>query len=455
MSIRAKAFAAMPLSALLFLGGCSVDDMFGSSTQMTSEAQEHTTGLAVADEPFAARTGAAILGEGGSAADAASAMFFALSVTYPAAAGLGGGGICVVREAGGAAHEYDFQARDASGGGAFAVPGTVRGFYDMQKAHGSLPWQRVVAPAEAMAATGFPISEALAARLTDAQNVVRLDAALAAEFLDESGQPKAAGTVVMNRALADTLGAVRLAGADGFYKGQVAARIAAYAAAQGGALSTAELANYSGATGAPRAMAVRGATVLLPGPRTGAGAFVGAMVDELNQAQGAPDQAAAGAVARVLARFKITSLPKDLGSTGFAALDANGQAVACAVTLNAPFGSAHTAQDTGVLLAPAPSGGQMGLASAFLAPMIAADDGKVLLAGAGAGGPNGAAAMGNALLTAVGRGRLGTQADLRSTGQAPFDTVNVIACQDICVALSDPGAHGLGAAAPAPIPPAQ
>ncbi len=82
------------------------------------------------------------------------------------------------------------------------MPGAVRGFAEMQKLYGALPWQRIVAPGEAYAATGFPISQALSARLAGAQNVVRLDAALAAEFLDEAGQPRAAGTEVRNLALA-------------------------------------------------------------------------------------------------------------------------------------------------------------------------------------------------------------------------------------------------------------
>ena len=88
MFARSKAFIAAPLA--LWLGGCSLGGTwFTTSTISSSEAQERTTGLAVADEPYAARAGAAILGEGGSAADAAAAMFFALSATYPVAAGLG------------------------------------------------------------------------------------------------------------------------------------------------------------------------------------------------------------------------------------------------------------------------------------------------------------------------------------------------------------------------------
>jgi gamma-glutamyltranspeptidase/glutathione hydrolase len=155
----------------------------------------------------------------------------------------------------------------------------------------------------------------------------------------------------------------------------------------------------------------------------------------------------ATAVGQSLASFGISSPPGDLGSTGFAAVDENGQAASCAVTLNGPFGSGRTATGTGVVLGATPSSAA-GLASAFLAPVIATSNGAVGLAGAGAGGPNGAAAAIIAVLEAAGGRKLGRRGDLRGTGAAPYDTVNMISCDEqACVPLTDPGAHGLGAAA--------
>src|SRR5258708_4992747 len=254
-------------------------------------------------------------------------MFCRVTATYAVAAGLGGGGIWLMRDASGQVTEFDFLTKAPKAGGAYALPGAVAGFAALQKQYGALPWQRVVAPGEAYAATGFPVSQALAVRLASAQNILRLDAGLAAAFLDEAGQPG------------------------------------------------------------------------------------------------------------------------DLGSTGFAAVDAGGAAAACAVTLNGPFGSARMATGTGVVLGATPSG-PAGLASAFLTPVIATSGGAVGLAGAGAGGPRGTAAALQAVLDAAGGRRLGKRGDLRGTGAAPYDMVNMISCGgDACVALTDPGAHGLGAAA--------
>jgi gamma-glutamyltranspeptidase/glutathione hydrolase len=464
--MQLKHFSALFAAPLLLLGGCqtisSLGDHAAAAVGLEDEAPKTYTssevsqavrsGIAVADEPLAAQAGAAALASHGSAVDAVATMFFTLSATYPVAAGLGGGGICLVRDASGQVTEFDFLARAPRGGGPYAAPGAVRGFAVMQKLYGALPWQRVVAPGEAYAATGFPISQALGARLSQAQNIVRLDAGLAAEFLDESGQPRAMGSEARNIALGETLSQVRLNGADGFYAGTVAARIASYTAAQGGMVGMADLAATAVQQGPARARGAGSFVTWLPGARTGAGAFTASLLDNLsNQLRTTRDPGAAtvGAVRASLAAFGVGTLPHDLGSTGFAAVDADGEAASCAVTLNGPFGSGRTVAGTGVQLAATPSG-PGGLANAFLTPIIASDSSGVALAGAGAGGPNGTAAAIYAVLEAAGGRQLGKRGDLRGTGAAPYDTVNMISCDaQACVALSDPGAHGAGATAEA------
>jgi gamma-glutamyltranspeptidase/glutathione hydrolase len=452
-------FLALIAAPALMLGGCQTISSLGDHAAATvglgddvpraytasQESQARRTGIAVADEPLAARAGAAALTLHGSAVDAVTSMFFTLAATYPVAAGLGGGGICLVSDPNGQVTEFDFLTKAPRRAGAYALPGAVKGFATIHKLYGALPWQRVVAPGEAYAATGFPISQALAARLATAQNIVRLDAALAAEFLDEAGRPRAAGSEAKNVPLSETLSQIRQNGADGFYKGQVGERIVAYSDAQGGAISTDELGAMQALQGPARSHGTGRFVTWLPGARTGAGAFSASLLNNMSRGGRSADMVAA--VQQSLAGFGVGVLPVDLGSTGFAAVDANGQAAACAVTLNGPFGSGRTATGTGVVLGANPSG-PAGVASAFLTPVIATGNRQAALAGVGAGGPDGAGAALYAVIEAAGGRPLGKRGDLRGTGRAPYDTVNMISCsEDSCVALADPGAHGAGAVA--------
>ncbi len=435
------------------LVGCS---LFGLDEKESPAVSK--TGFVVGDEPHAVQAGVSMLMQGGSAADAATAMYFALSATYPVAAGLGGGGICVARDPGSSRSEaVSFLSRDSAAGGAFGVPGNVRGFSVLHQRFGRLPWQRVVAPGEGLAATGFPISQALAARLRASQNVIRLDANLAAEFLNESGQVKPAGTVVSNADLAATLTAIRIFGPNALYQGAIAQKLVDYSASQGVGYKLNELAGYPVDNQSPTAMAIGEQTVLLPPRKVGAGAYATSLLARVVNAQGEvtagnnPAVAVAVATKATLDQFGIKSLPRDLGATGFAAVDDTGQAVACAVTLNGPFGSGHTASNTGVILARAPSSAEAGLSGAFLTPVIATsgDNGTPVLAGAGAGGPNGTAAIGYTLLRMALNQEVTQPGEIHSTGLAPFDTINVIVCQgDRCAAIPDPAAAGLGAEAP-------
>src|SRR5215813_12230098 len=134
--------------------------------------------MVVAQEPLAADVGVAVLRSGGNAVDAAVAVGFALSVTYPYAGNLGGGGFMLVRFADGRSTFIDFRERapeqashdmflDAQGNPtadsvdgwrAVGVPGTVRGFGLAQSKYGSREWRDLIAPAVALAATGFPLS---------------------------------------------------------------------------------------------------------------------------------------------------------------------------------------------------------------------------------------------------------------------------------------------------------
>ena len=104
-------------------------------------------GGVAADEPHAVLVGRDVLAAGGSAADAAVAMYFMLSVTYSSAASLGGGGLCLTRDSKTEKVEtLDFLGQTSSGAGGVPinVPGNPRGFFALHAKYGSLEWREII-----------------------------------------------------------------------------------------------------------------------------------------------------------------------------------------------------------------------------------------------------------------------------------------------------------------------
>lgn len=115
--------------------------------------------------------------------------------------------------------------RDAAlSGAATGVPGTVRLLDTAHRAHGRLPWPRLFERAIQLAEDGFPISPRLHA-LIAAEKPEAFSPAARALFYDPDGKPKATGTVLKNPELAATLKAVASGGAAAFYAGPIAEAI--------------------------------------------------------------------------------------------------------------------------------------------------------------------------------------------------------------------------------------
>lgn len=198
---------------------------------------EGFAGAAVADEPQAVIVARDILSAGGTAADAATAMAFALTVTLPTAASLGGGGVCLVqdRDANDAlrVEALDFLPRTAAGppgpdGGAITVPGLPRGLFALHARDGVLRWETVVSPAETLARQGFTASRALA-RQVQALGGMPMESTVSQVFgvgMIREGQRLQA------RDLARALGQARVA-PGGYHAGDMAGQVIAAAAELG------------------------------------------------------------------------------------------------------------------------------------------------------------------------------------------------------------------------------
>ena len=94
--------------------------------------------MVAGDEPRAVLIGREVLGNGGTAVDAAVAMYFAMAVTLPSRVSLGGGGVCVLFQGGEKrGHAIEFLARAAPSGG--MVPSGMRA---MAPCAGNSFWRR-------------------------------------------------------------------------------------------------------------------------------------------------------------------------------------------------------------------------------------------------------------------------------------------------------------------------
>lgn len=414
-------------------------------------------GFVVADEPQAALIARDVLEKGGTVVDAAVSLYFTLAVTQPQAASLGGGGICLVHDRSERTTEsIEFLPRRASAGGPVAIPGNVRGFALMHARYGQTAWSSLLAPAERLAATGTPVSRAMARSIQRNVVTIRGDQALARSLLAPSGLPLKELDEATQIELASTMGLVRSRGVSALYAGDAARVFATAIGEAGGNVSADDLRNYRPLVNDAGRLSAGTVTLRIPSANVGAGVFaenLWAGLQDIAPSDGIGAARAADAVALQLgAQGK---LPDDLGSTGFAVSGANGDAVACAVTSNGVFGTGRTAGGTGVVMARSPDEPTSGLAPAFLAPVIAIapDKATVTYVGASGGGPAAVAGVqqvARQLLTSSGTGLVDA---IRTATPGPAPLVNAMSCPLGPVGLAaceigvDPDGAGLGAEA--------
>jgi len=223
-------------------------------------------GMVAAQNSLSAQAGAAVLGDGGNAVDAAVAVGFSLAVTLPRAGNLGGGGFMLVHDAANddnIAIDYREMAplqatrnmyldengdvdptRSKFSHLASGVPGTVAGLYYAHQKFGRLPWKRLLQPAIRQARDGIVVNYDLAELLkTRKASLCRNDAACG-YFYKQGGVPYEAGDIFVQKDLARTLKLIARHGPAAFYNGRVADLIDAEMQRGGGYVDKASLAAY-------------------------------------------------------------------------------------------------------------------------------------------------------------------------------------------------------------------
>ena len=339
-------------------------------------------GGVAADEPRAALVAREVLSAGGSAADAAVAAGFMLSVTLPSRAGLGGGGACMAYDPakssvnGGVPEAVLFVSPPGGGSGArpAAVPMLARGLYALFARYGGKrPFESLTIYAEQAARFGMPVSRAFARDLSVVAGPLAGDPLARAVFFQADGQPLGEGMQLLQSDLGATLAQLRVAGVGDLHVGVLARKIVEAAGTAGGGLTLASLRDaLPGYAPAITVDAPGGdKAAFLPPPADGglaAAAAFRVLQGPSGSLQAAQDRALAVAAAwraqaggqpadpaaLLAASVPAASLPPLPASTSLVTLDRDGRAVACAFTMNNLFGTGRIAPGTGVLLAASP-----------------------------------------------------------------------------------------------------
>ncbi len=248
--------------------------------------------MVVSAQPYASQVGVDIMKKGGNAVDAAIATHFALSVVFPAAGNIGGGGFMVVRLKDGTTATLDFREKapaaatadmyldkdgnvieglSLSGHLASGVPGSVDGMVEAHAKYGSLPWKDLVQPAIDLALHGVPVTEREANSLNELQKDLEKYNTVKPEWLTRAWQK---GDTIRWMDMGHTLERIRDNGRAGFYEGKTADDIVAEMQRGKGLITLEDLKNYKSAWREPVVASYKNYRIISMGPPSSGGLCV-------------------------------------------------------------------------------------------------------------------------------------------------------------------------------------
>jgi gamma-glutamyltranspeptidase/glutathione hydrolase len=225
-------------------------------------------GAVGANHPLAAQAGLDILRVGGNAVDASVAVSLALGVCEPMMSGLGGDGFYHVYLAdSGAAQVFNgtgpapraatperYRAGiPLTGPLSVSVPGALAGLAAMHAAHGRLPWAQLATPAVGLARDGFAATHGYRHFAAEHRAWLAADPRSAEVFLG-----RALADLVVQKNLARTLEEIAADGAETFYRGRLAKRLARSLREAGILVGEEDLADFQPDVQAPIAVTYRG-----------------------------------------------------------------------------------------------------------------------------------------------------------------------------------------------------
>ncbi len=267
---------------LLATSSCSSVGLGGDETAPQNGHPGYVTGFlggVVADEPQAALVARDVLSAGGTAADAAVALGFALSVTLPSRAGLGGGGACLTYapDTGGPGKGVPqaimfvppAPSHPGDADRPAAVPMLARGLFALHARYGNRRFESLITPAEELARRGTSASRAFVRDLSVVAGPLAADPGAFAVFFP-GGKPLTEGAQFIQPGLGATLAQLRTAGVGDFYQGTLAHVLVDSAHDAGAGLSLTDLRGALPTTLVPLSLPIGDDTAtFLPPPADG------------------------------------------------------------------------------------------------------------------------------------------------------------------------------------------
>ena len=457
MKLKASFRSIASLTTLtLFLGACSEEASGPEIKGTLINDVEGFAGVIAADEPRAAQIGREVLGRGGTAADAATAMYFAMTVSLPSRVGLGAGGVCLIHDQErGESKMLSFPIIRSEQGG--SIPTSLRAIAAMQARYGISRWAELVSYGERLAHFGNPVSRSFSYDLALAEKRLRVNKRLLSRFAGKDGHLPREGNLINQFELASVLSGIRTQGAGYFYDGQLTNRYAHAATAAGMPIDPVDLRSYIPVFVDPVKVEVDGESVIVSGQAGQSGVVAGtgyalmvgyfdleaadqdekavAIAEALKRAWSARGEAlangknslteegleslAAGFNAEKASIFTRVSNARAVAgnpfSAGFSVIDRFNSAVACSFSLNGLFGAQRVAGETGVIMGKPDAENKVPVSDNLTAMLIVNEArGEVRFAGSASGGAVGASAL--AQVAALSKG--GT-VPLRDAGSNP------------------------------------
>ncbi|MBN8482486.1 MAG: gamma-glutamyltransferase [Xanthomonadales bacterium] len=266
------------LAALLPIAAHGADRVTGAAWATRSEVLA-THGMVATSQPLATQVGLDVLQRGGTAVDAAIAANAALGLMEPTGNGIGGDLFAIVWDAKTRKlHGYNGSGRSPQsltlqwfkdngyskipsfGPLPVSTPGAVDGWFALHGRFGKLPMKDLLAPTIAYARDGFPVSELIAYYWERSVPRLREWPGFLEQFTIDGRAPRK-GEIWKNANLAHTLETIAKGGRDAFYRGDIARTIGTYMQANGGFLSSADLAAHRGEWVEPVSTNYRGVDV--------------------------------------------------------------------------------------------------------------------------------------------------------------------------------------------------